>query len=122
MNYFAVIFAAIAIVLATVNCTPYGYGYPQSNPNEYHPVCGNDGVTYQNDFWFRKAANYRQGLGMKHDGECDRSDVPFCDCSGGEVVCGSDGVTYTNYCTVYKCAQNYGSHLVVEHEGNCNGY
>ncbi|NXU73853.1 IOVO protein, partial [Oreotrochilus melanogaster] len=89
------------------------------------PVCGSDGVTYNNECQLcAYNVEYGTNISKDHDGEC-KEIVPV-DCSRypntteeGRVVmlcnkalspiCGTDGVTYDNECLL--CARNLQSKL-----------
>lgn len=69
----------------------------------YKPVCGSDGVTYENPCSFGHVSCKNPGLKIVRNGECDnKNSIDSCDtklCHNAfDPVCGSDGKQYTNMC------------------------
>ncbi|XP_021376870.1 ovomucoid-like [Mizuhopecten yessoensis] len=74
---------------------------------ELHQVCGDDGITYDNDCLRR--CNF---VGLLHEGECEED---LCICNRRyNPVCGDDGITYVNDCEM-ECK---GVHF--DHDGSCD--
>ncbi|XP_077589541.1 uncharacterized protein LOC144207776, partial [Stigmatopora nigra] len=100
------------------NCKAYG----NICLKKYEPVCGSDGVTYDNEcFLCKENSIHNKKLTVEHKGECDVCDSysgPFCN-RIYRPVCGSDGVTYDNEC--FLCLENRVNNkkLTVEHKGEC---
>ncbi|XP_074694932.1 ovoinhibitor-like [Strix aluco] len=108
-----------------------------SCPRNLDPVCGTDGVTYDNECGIcAHNGQQRTHVNKKHRGKC-RPETSEIDCSqyparvmkGGKSripcprillpVCGTDGFTYDNECSI--CAHNleHGTHVKKSHEGRC---
>ncbi len=78
-------------------------GLTEACPEIYDPVCGEDGVTYENACFAAIA-----GVEIFHEGSCDLACPENYD-----PVCGEDGVTYSNTCFAEKAG------VGVLHEGEC---
>ncbi|XP_054245094.1 ovoinhibitor-like [Indicator indicator] len=108
-----------------------------SCPRNLEPVCGTDGITYDNECGIcAHNGEHRTHVSKKHNGKC-RPETSEIDCSqyssktlrGGKAllrcprillpVCGTDGFTYDNECGI--CAHNleHGTHIKKNHVGRC---
>lgn len=77
-------------------------------PKIYIPLCGEDGVTYENECTMNCT-----GATKLHDGSCESSTA--CPCPLTYIpVCGDDGKTYDNECLL-KCASSMG----MAYKGEC---
>ncbi|KFQ29919.1 Ovoinhibitor, partial [Mesitornis unicolor] len=127
----------------TINCSEYPTETTKdgkvlvSCPRNLSPVCGTDGVTYDNECLIcAHNGEHRTHVGKKHNGQC-KKETSEIDCSrypakmikGHKAlircprillpVCGTDGFTYDNECGI--CAHNleHGTHVKKSHEGRC---
>ncbi|XP_061477870.1 ovoinhibitor-like isoform X2 [Rhineura floridana] len=106
-------------------------GKPPLCTDDYHPVCGTNGVTYPNKCGFCAARRESEGpLDIENEGECEKKD----ECSNFPVppkgqlaactlefapICGSDGVTYGNLCTFCAAKRQSGNTITINNHGEC---
>ncbi len=74
----------------------------------YEPVCGVDGITYDNP-----CSCSQDNVGIAYTGECDKTLVVQSACDDLDYVCGEDNTTYDNSC---DCKRN---DVVVAYPGEC---
>ncbi|XP_063965931.1 agrin-like isoform X1 [Lytechinus pictus] len=116
---------------------------PEICLESYNPVCGSDGIDYNNECDLNAAAcSQQKSINVVFQGLCDpcqdveyenavckldreRQPQPSCefDCPENVVnaVCGSDGVTYANDCEISRaaCLSNLEDVLITFTEGPC---
>jgi len=96
---------------------------PTSCPEDLAPVCGDDGVTYQNECKLRmeECKLGTRVINIKYQGSCqgNRCDS-LCTESTFLEVCGTDSVTYPSECSLRKFACNTNTDVTVQHQGQCD--
>ncbi|XP_009465134.1 PREDICTED: serine protease inhibitor Kazal-type 5 [Nipponia nippon] len=129
--------------IVTIDCSKYPTTATKDSkvlvscPRILNPVCGTDGVTYDNECEIcAHNGEHRTHVGKKHNGRC-RQEVSEIDCNqypsrivrDGKAriacprillpVCGTNGYTYDNPCGI--CAYNleHGTHVKKSHDGRC---
>merc|ERR1712180_197645 len=82
---------------------------------ELNPVCGSDGVTYNNESELNCEKRKQPQLAVAYPGPC----VDECFATMElNPVCGSDGVTYNNESEL-NCEKRKQPNLVVANQGQC---
>ncbi|TYZ60088.1 hypothetical protein PybrP1_000669 [[Pythium] brassicae (nom. inval.)] len=118
--------AAVALLLAALADSAHAATTcKEACPENLKPLCGSDGVTYDNECMFEfarcTAANAGQTITLAANSSCANAD-----CSSNtaclqviDPVCGSDGVTYTSRCEL-KRAQCKTPGLTQKSKGECS--
>merc|ERR1711962_1322461 len=98
------------------------------------PLCGNNGVTYTNMCFFKKAQRVDKSLKIHNRGRCVRRDYAClrkyerCSAAGYSPVCGNNGVTYRNLCLLrrvqceVRSINSYSPGRCVKEEDGCGGH